>query len=89
MFSHLNCQCFIGRNLQILVRLAGKHVFSFDCDVFCQHVVGGDIDLCPRTLVFLISNLSYICLKADFDLHHWDISGFVHFYPEFVVEVLR
>ena len=47
---------FFKPNLQILVRLAGKHVFSLDGDVFCQHVACGNIDLGPRALVLLVSD---------------------------------
>ena len=40
-------------NLQIFVRFARKDVFSFDCDIFGQHVAGGNIYLCPRALILL------------------------------------
>ena len=40
-------------NLQIFVRFARKDVFSFDCDIFGQHVAGGNIYLCPRAFILL------------------------------------
>ena len=63
----------IHTNLQILVRLAGKHVFSFDGDVFCQHFVGGDVYLGPGTLV-LLKFKWYILSKIYFCQEYPDYS---------------